>query len=307
MKTPLSSILAITIAAIAAHAETGTLASDGSQLPKQDAWTDAIAHAKLQLLLESHKNDQSPLTSLGFSLNNANLQKELYQQFEKDFPDLLADALRSAGNMHNPKVLPLTAKFSESMLKTSTIKKIADQLKEYGYTIKDIGCEKFSIIKGTDPPAFYAIVFVTLNPRAVQQGMPGNRQTPFVSGLHKPGKQPRGGRGQYSGRDYWLSGSACRAGPEFLIPTESVLAHFCGHWVGLFRSTAICCRPWVTPGSGSTNPGGISACSPGSRPQRGRILRDLTSGLIFDPGTGVAAREDSRPGCLGKRASRLLG
>ena len=43
-------------------------------------------------------------------------------------------------------------------------------------------------------------------------------------------------------------------------------------WV--VRATAIRCRPWATPGSGFTNPGGISACSPGSRPQRGRIPRD---------------------------------
>lgn len=171
MKKPLNSILASIIAAIAANAETGTRASDGScQLPKQDEWTEAISHERLQLILKSHKTDQPPLASIGFSLNNAKLQKELYQQFEKDCPDLLADALRSAGNMHNPKVIPLWQKFSESMLRTPTFKKIAEQLKEYGYTIKQVGCEKFSIIKDKDPPTFFGIAFITLNPRAEQAG-----------------------------------------------------------------------------------------------------------------------------------------
>ena len=167
MKTPPASVLAFVIATIAAHADPEPRASDdSSQPPKKDEWT--LTDERLQLLLESHKADHSPLTSLGFSLSNAKLQRELYQQFEKDCPDLLADALRSAGNMHNPKILPLRAKFSDSMLKTATMKKVAEQLKKHGYTIQYIGCEKFSIIKDTDPPTFFGITFISLNPRAEQ-------------------------------------------------------------------------------------------------------------------------------------------
>ena len=59
-----------------------------------------------------------------------------------------------------------------------------------------------------------------------------------------------------------------------------------GSGVGLFRATAIRCRPWVTPGSGSTNPGGISACSQGSRPQRGRTPRDREFHLNSTPAAG---------------------
>lgn len=162
-------ITALTIVSIAAYAEhapgaNGDNIQPTEKIPKTREWSNEVLHEKLRLILESLKADQPPLKSIPLSLNNTKLQKELFQQFEKDYPALLADALKSAGNMHNPKVLPLRAKFSEIMLKTPTIQAIGKILHSHGYSIASIGCEKFSLIKENGIPEFFSIVYVNLEP-----------------------------------------------------------------------------------------------------------------------------------------------
>ncbi|MEZ5300495.1 MAG: hypothetical protein R3F11_07520 [Verrucomicrobiales bacterium] len=93
------------------------------------------------------------------------IQAELKAQFEADYPDLLAAALKSSGNMHNPKVLPLRAKFPECFLKTPSVKKINKVLAAHGCAITGISFEKFYIDKA-DPkaPAFHAFLWLKVGP-----------------------------------------------------------------------------------------------------------------------------------------------
>ncbi|MGF1655764.1 MAG: hypothetical protein ACFCU3_02165 [Verrucomicrobiales bacterium] len=79
------------------------------------------------------------------------VQGELVREFESRFPGILAEAFKSSGNKHNPKVLPLEAKFSECLLQTPTVAKINDVLFAHGYSVARVEFEKLSI--DTDNPA----------------------------------------------------------------------------------------------------------------------------------------------------------
>jgi hypothetical protein len=109
------------------------------------------------------------ITFTEFFLDDANLQKELLAQFSEGHPKLLKAARESAGNMHNPKVLPLRAVFSESLLKTPTVRKIDQRLLAVGYQISGVSHEKFSLEKGTEPIRFRSFVWLTIKPKAASQ------------------------------------------------------------------------------------------------------------------------------------------
>ena len=67
-----------------------------------------------------------------FFHQSCELHKELAAQFAKDHPKLWKTALSSSGNRHNPKVLPLHAKFPETLRKTPTVQKIEARLNQAG-------------------------------------------------------------------------------------------------------------------------------------------------------------------------------
>jgi hypothetical protein len=73
------------------------------------------------------KRDKSlPLKQISFWAyfnNDPVIQGELLEVFHTRCPKVLSDALRSAGNMHNPKVLPLRSELPDCLLMTPTIKK----------------------------------------------------------------------------------------------------------------------------------------------------------------------------------------
>ena len=94
-----------------------------------------------------------------FFHHNTNLHKELAAQFEKDHPKLWKDALGSSGNLHNPKVIPLRAKFPETLRKTPTLIKIEKELNQRGYTLGKVTFEKFGFIKEDSGIKFYSIIY----------------------------------------------------------------------------------------------------------------------------------------------------
>lgn len=57
------------------------------------------------------------------------LQAELHNFLILNYPDLIGDALNSAGNMHNPKVTALRAPFQEAIMASSLVTKINILLK----------------------------------------------------------------------------------------------------------------------------------------------------------------------------------
>jgi hypothetical protein len=103
--------------------------------------------------------------------NNAPaVQGELLSEFKSRHPDILADAFKSSGNMHNPKVLPLHSKFSECLLKTPTLTKLNEVFLKHGYSVKRIEFEKFWIDKekkATTP--FHAVIWLILEPNVDEE------------------------------------------------------------------------------------------------------------------------------------------
>lgn len=99
------------------------------------------------------------------------IQKEVLKEFRLRYPKLLEDALKSSGNMHNAKVLPLHSKFSECLLKTPTLARIKAALRVHGYTVDKVSFEKFRIEKGEGEPNFHAIIWLLLEAGTVESGV----------------------------------------------------------------------------------------------------------------------------------------
>lgn len=138
----------------------GSLLADPPAAPEESPSLRRFAQ-----ILASHPPEK-PLEHLSFHPFSTDelIQRELMEAFRSSYPKLLEDALKSSGNMHNPKVLPLRAKFSECLLKTPTLVKLQALLLTHGHTLTGASLEKFEINKETTPPSFRAYVWLQLEP-----------------------------------------------------------------------------------------------------------------------------------------------
>lgn len=107
--------------------------------------------------------------------NDPKVQGEVMAEFKSRYPDVLAEAFKSSGNMHNPKVLPLRSKFEECLLATPTITKINEVFLTHGYSVTQISFEKLSTNKENKAKPFSAIIWLMLEPslkKEAQQAAP---------------------------------------------------------------------------------------------------------------------------------------
>jgi hypothetical protein len=104
----------------------------------------------------------NPLESFAYHgfKDDAVVQKELLEVFRERHPKVLAEALKSSGNMHNPKVLPLRGVFAECLMKTPTVARMNEVLSERGFRVSGIDFEKFEIDKEKEGPRFFSFVWV---------------------------------------------------------------------------------------------------------------------------------------------------
>jgi hypothetical protein len=87
-------------------------------------------------------------------LRDPEFQKELFTALERKAPKTLHAALKSAGNMHNPKVTKLYKPFMESVLNTVEVKRIAVELAAYDLRITRASGEKFMLVNEMGQPRF---------------------------------------------------------------------------------------------------------------------------------------------------------
>ena len=78
-------------------------------------------------------------------LADETLQKEVFSTLERDASRELKEALKSYGNMHNPKMQKLWRPFKKALLAAPTITKLNVSLASYGLTISSAGVEKFEL------------------------------------------------------------------------------------------------------------------------------------------------------------------
>ena len=98
-------------------------------------------------------------------LRDSKVQNEIKAYYEKYLTKALANALKSSGNMSNPKMEPLIENFPSAFKSTSLYKNLAKSLQDKGYTIeKEIDFEKFMIFKKVKPYIFHADIWLHANP-----------------------------------------------------------------------------------------------------------------------------------------------
>ncbi|MGB0993788.1 MAG: hypothetical protein ACPG32_15130 [Akkermansiaceae bacterium] len=96
------------------------------------------------------------------------ISDEIALQFQKDYPVLWKKANDSSGNMHNPRILPLRARFTEVLLKTPTLKKLDKLARKSGYTVFGAQHEKFHFMKRDGRMKVYAVIWLKLKKVAGQ-------------------------------------------------------------------------------------------------------------------------------------------
>ncbi len=95
------------------------------------------------------------------SENDLELQKDLHELLSSNYPDLHADALSSAGNMHNPKVTALREPIKEAILASSLAKEISAALTSRCERIVSTSYEKFMIWKNNGKQTYSAMVWLS--------------------------------------------------------------------------------------------------------------------------------------------------
>ena len=89
------------------------------------------------------------------------LQKELHEFLSSNYPELHAEALSSAGNMHNPKVTALREPINQAILASSLAKEIGIALTSRCERIASTSYEKFMIRKKDGHPIYSAMVWLS--------------------------------------------------------------------------------------------------------------------------------------------------
>ena len=112
--------------------------------------------------------DGKKVSFMSYYIRFDTISDEVALQFQKDYPKLWKEAKDSSGNMHNPKILPLRAKFTEVLLKTPTMKMLDLKARESGYTISDASHEKFHFLEEKGKKKVFAAIWLTIVKRAEQ-------------------------------------------------------------------------------------------------------------------------------------------
>lgn len=112
---------------------------------------EVVASEKRQL----HSLDMGRLVQL----EPDTIQTDIMSYLSKNYPQELKEALNSAGNMHNPKMIALRKPFEEALLNTLYVKTINEILEPHDYKIAGVSFEKLFLIKEEDSILFDALTW----------------------------------------------------------------------------------------------------------------------------------------------------
>ena len=94
--------------------------------------------------------------------NSEAFQNEIKAHVQKNYPELLKDALASSGNLHEPKVVPLIYTFQDAFLKTRLMKDVVTQVDELGYNVARVTYEKIHLVNDDGVVLFNASVLMRI-------------------------------------------------------------------------------------------------------------------------------------------------
>ena len=129
---------------------------------------DSLTEAVLQF---PNQAPQTRLTHIWIGLtvdHDALAQKEIMDFLQQHYPKELKAATESAGNMHNPKLIPLRKPFEEALLSTTFVKTLQSDLAKIGYEVSGVSTEKFIFIKQAN--SFSAATWLMTKKKAEQTG-----------------------------------------------------------------------------------------------------------------------------------------
>lgn len=92
--------------------------------------------------------------------SDAGAREEIRAWLEKHHPDALAAALKSSGNLHNPKLTPLQKPYEEAILATSFVARANKALAKIGCKISRVESEKFFIDQRNGTPVAFVWLMV---------------------------------------------------------------------------------------------------------------------------------------------------
>lgn len=149
---------------------------------RQGEGHDSLEDA-LQELSDSGRSRELDVITAHWLLQDDAFQQELFAGLEREVPGELAAARKSAGNMHNPKMLQLGKPFKRVLLTTPTITKLNASLAVHGLIISGVGVEKFELRSTLNDPRdrFHAFLWLNVTrllPPSQAPIQPGNRQQP---------------------------------------------------------------------------------------------------------------------------------
>ncbi|MGL5668777.1 MAG: hypothetical protein ACRDD9_21955, partial [Shewanella sp.] len=90
------------------------------------------------------------------------LQHELQTYLQQHYPQVFADSLASAGNIHNPKVVALRERFKEAVLASGFVKQINSDFSGRCESITSVDIEKFFITIQSSSPQFEAMLWLKI-------------------------------------------------------------------------------------------------------------------------------------------------
>lgn len=117
-----------------------------------DSLKDAIAAVPKSVWIRSVQ--VSPLAQFD------GLQHELHTYLQQHYPQVFADALASAGNIHNPKVVALREGFKEAILASGFVKQMNADFSARCESITSVDIEKFFITTQSSSPQFEAMLWL---------------------------------------------------------------------------------------------------------------------------------------------------
>lgn len=110
------------------------------------------------------------ITLHGFLGHSPQFEQEIVSVLQQAAPVELAEAKRSAGNMHNPKVVALGPSFDRAVLETPTVRALNKKLETFGLRIAKASHEKLMVIGGAEDRRLDCFfVYLTVGKNVAQQ------------------------------------------------------------------------------------------------------------------------------------------
>ena len=128
-----------------------------------DRGTKTIGDAVDKLAKSGHVAALQTLTVHDL-VQDETFQMELFEQLEKNAPQALDAARKSAGNIHNPKMTALHADFARAVMGTPTVTELAKALAAHGLKISRPSFEKLELQKTARKPRFACALWLSVEP-----------------------------------------------------------------------------------------------------------------------------------------------